>query len=368
MRILHVTESRSWSGGTVQLWNLCASLVKGGHEAGLFCPPEAELMKHVPGSGVRVWTRRMRQDYDVPAALALARAVREFKPDVVHAHHPRAHALCLIAGLFAPIPRLIVSRRVSFRFKPWNLFSHLKYRTNRIKAYTAVSADIGRGLVDQGVRADKVHVIRSGVDVDKFKPRPVDEKARASLGLPAGLPIVGNLNHFSWWKGQTVFLEAAKILLDAPGAPKAHFLLAGKDTDGPEAREKVRSLGLEKHVTLAGFRTDMPEVISLLSLTVLSSLAGEGFSGVLREAMSMGVPVVASDVGGNRELVEDGKTGLLIPAGDPAALAEAMRRMIVDGSFARACAAEAQKRVRENYSIQAMVESTIALYKKVIGN
>ena len=186
MRILHVTESRSWSGGTVQLWNLCKALQRDGHEVGLFCPPNAELLNHTGGSGVRLWTRGMRQDYDVGAAWTLARAIREFKPDIVHAHHPRAHALCLIAGLFAPIPRLVVSRRVSFRFKPWNVFSHLKYRTGRISAYTAVSADIGKGLVDQGVRADKVHVIRSGVDVEKFKPRPPDEAVHAQLGFPAG--------------------------------------------------------------------------------------------------------------------------------------------------------------------------------------
>ena len=332
MRVLHVTESRSWSGGTVQLWHLCRALVRDGHEAGLFCPPGAELLKHVPGSGVRLWVRAMRQDYDVPAAW--------------------------------PIPTLVVSRRVSFRFKPWNLFSHLKYRTGRIAAYTAVSADIGRGLIEQGVSAGKVHVIHSGVDVDRFAPRAPEESVRAQLGLPSGVPIVGNLNHFSWWKGQTVFLEAARRYVDS-GGPEARFLLVGKDTDGPEAREKVRTLGLEGRVTLAGFRTDMPEVISLLSLTVLSSLAGEGFSGVLREAMSMGVPVVATDVGGNKESVEDGATGLLAPPGDADALARAMGRMLSDGTLAKSCAAEAQRRVREKYSIDAMTSKTMALYRKL---
>jgi glycosyltransferase involved in cell wall biosynthesis len=362
MKILHVTESRSWSGGTVQLWNLCRALVQGGHETGLFCPPEAELLKHTPGSGVRVWTKPMREDYDLPCAWALARAVREFRPDIVHAHHPKAHALALIAGFFAPIPKLVVSRRVSFRFKPWNPFSHLKYRTGRIAAYAAVSSDIGRGLIEQGVASEKVHVIHSGVDVDKFSPRPPDEKVRSQLGLPSGIPVVGNLNHFSWWKGQTLFLEAAAKLMDV----KVHFLLVGKDTDGPDAREKVKTLGLDGRVTLAGFRTDMPEVISLLSLTVLSSLAGEGFSGVLREAMSMGIPVVATDVGGNKELVEDGVTGLLVPPGNAEALAESIKRMLKTPGLAKTCSSAAQKRVRENYSIEAMVENTLSLYRELV--
>ena len=93
MRVLHITESRSWSGGTVQLWNLCAALCRRGHAAALFCPPEAELLRHTPGSGVEVTVCPMRQDYDLPAAQKLAESIRSFRPDIVHAHHPRAHAL-----------------------------------------------------------------------------------------------------------------------------------------------------------------------------------------------------------------------------------------------------------------------------------
>src|SRR5689334_16210421 len=108
MKILHVTESRSWSGGTVQLWKLCVALKRIGHGVALFCPPGAELLKHAEGSGVDLTVCPMRQDYDITAARTLAAAIRRFQPDVVHAHHPRAHALTLAASFFTPIPRLIV--------------------------------------------------------------------------------------------------------------------------------------------------------------------------------------------------------------------------------------------------------------------
>jgi glycosyltransferase involved in cell wall biosynthesis len=100
--------------------------------------------------------------------------------------------------------------------------------------------------------------------------------------------------------------------------------------DGADATARVKTLGIQDHVTLAGFRTDMPEVLSLLSASVVSSLAGEGFSGVLRESMCMGVPVVATAVGGNAELVKDGQTGFLVPPGNAEALAEALRRLLTD--------------------------------------
>jgi len=340
--------------------------MKRGHNAALFCPPESELLRHVPGSGVQSTVCRLREDYDLVAAWKLAQAIRLFKADIVHAHHPRAHAIALLAGIFASIPRLVVSRRVSFRLKKWNIFSQWKYRSGNIRTFVAVSEDIRRILIQGGVPPEKVTVIHSGVDVRRFSPRPAAETIQRELRLPIGKPLVGNLTHFSWWKGQTFFLDAAKILLDA--GVFAHFLLVGKDTDGAEAQEKVRALGISDHVTLAGFRTDIPEVLSLLNVSVLSSLAGEGFSGVLREAMCMGVPVVATDVGGNSELVKDSKTGRLVPPRDAAALAEAIRHLLADRSKAQEMARAAKENVTTHYSIDTMVEKTIALYERMLAS
>jgi glycosyltransferase involved in cell wall biosynthesis len=364
VRVLHVTESRSWSGGTVQLWNLCRTLMARGQAASLFCPPEAELLRHAAGTPVDLTVCPLREDYDLVAARRLAETVRRFRPDVVHAHHPRAHAIALLAGLFVSIPRLVVSRRVSFKLKKWNPFSQLKYRSSRIRTYIAVSEDIRRVLIAGGVPAEKVVVIHSGVDTAKFTPRPPAEALRAALRIPAGAPVVGNLTHYSWWKGQAVFLEAARASV-AAGSP-AHFLLVGKDTDGEDARRRVADLGLGDRVTLAGFRTDMPEILSILAVSVVSSLAGEGFSGVLRESMCMGVPVVATDVGGNGELVRDGKTGLLVPPGDAAALSAAIRRQLSDRSASQSMAEAAQREVRENYSLESMVDKTLALYERLL--
>jgi glycosyltransferase involved in cell wall biosynthesis len=365
MRVLHVTESRSWSGGTVQLWNLCAGLVRRGHAAALFCPPESEILRHVPGVKVDVTLCPMREDYDLPAAWRLAKTIQRFKPQVVHAHHPRAHALALLASLFTKVPDLVVSRRVSFRLKKWNIFSQWKYRSKKIRTFIAVSEDIRRVLIDGGVAPEKLTVIHSGVDLHRFAPRPAADTLRRELRLPTDRPVVGNLTHYSWWKGQTVFLDAAKILLDA--GVSAHFFLAGKGTDGAEASDKVRALGIGDHVTLAGFRTDIPEVLSLLSVSVLSSLAGEGFSGVLREAMCMGVPVVATDVGGNSELVKNGKTGYLVPPGDAEALAMGIRKILADPAHSQEMARTARENVTSNYSLDRMVEKTIELYERVLA-
>ncbi|HND64736.1 MAG TPA: glycosyltransferase family 4 protein, partial [Elusimicrobiota bacterium] len=215
-----------------------------------------------------------------------------------------------------------------------------------------------------GVGPEKVQVIYSGVDVKKFAPRPPDETVRRSLGLPPGVPVVGNLTHYSWWKGQSFFLEAARKVLDA--GVRAHFLLVGKDTDGGDALNRVHALGIDDQVTLAGFRTDMPEILSTLSASVVSSLAGEGFSGVLRESMCLGIPVVATAVGGNGELVKNEKTGLIVPPADADALAAAIGRLLTEPELAQHMAREARTNVVENYSIDNMVAKTIKLYERLV--
>lgn len=342
------------------MFQLCLKLRKDGHEVTVACQPDNILLTRLQEENIPVFVVPMRQDYDLLAAFRIAQWLRRERAHIIHAHHPRAHALALIAGALVPAPALIVSRRVSFRLKKWNLFSQLKYRSSRITRFIAVSEDIRNVLVSGGVPPGKVTVIYSGVDTQRFSPKRPVETVRKELGLPSDRPIVGNLTHFSWWKGQTVFLEAAQKVIQA--GTKAHFLLVGKDTDGPELTEKIRSLGIGSHVTLAGFRTDIPDVLSLLSLNVLASLQGEGFSGVLREAMAMNVPVVATDVGGNRELVQTGVTGTLVPPNDPSTMAEAIRKTLDHSDHAKDCAAEARRRVLDRYSLQRTVEDTEALY------
>lgn len=349
----------------MQLWALCQALQKQGAAVALVCPPTAELLRHAEGSGVTLSLTTMRQDYDMAAVAHLRRFFRQWKPDIVHAHHPRAHALSLLALTGLKGPKLVVSRRVSFPLPRWNPFSQLKYRHPHIARFVAVSDDIRRVLEEGGVRPERIAVIRSGVDVERFSPRPPDTTLQQSLRIPLDLPLVGHLTHFSWWKGQAVFLQAVAQLVRR--GVRGHFLLAGKDTDGPEARALVQELGISSQVTLAGFRRDMPEVLSLLTLSVVASLQGEGFSGVIRESMAMGIGVVATDVGGNRELVEEGVTGCLVPPGNPEALAEGILRQLSHRERREAMARTAQARVREKYSIQAMVQQTLDLYKSLSG-
>lgn len=148
MRVLHVTESRSWSGGTVQLWNLCAGLVRRGHAAALFCPPESEILRHVPGTKVDVTLCPMRERLRSAGGLAFGENHSAVKPQVVHAHHPGLMRLLWWPAFLRGFPISSFPGGSLSALKKWNIFSQWKYRSKKIRTFIAVSEDIRRVLIE----------------------------------------------------------------------------------------------------------------------------------------------------------------------------------------------------------------------------
>lgn len=366
-KVLHVSESNEWTGGTAQLLALAEGLRARGWETCVACRPGSGLSKHASQRGLEIFPVALREDYDLLSAIRLARFVRERGIDVVHAHHNRAHAVCLLAqGLMALRGRqakLVVSRRVSFP-PGRNPFSRWKYRSALIDRIVAVADAVKDVLVKAGVPAERVTVIRSGVDLARFSPRRATDAEKRALGLPQGVPIVGKIANASPWKGQSVLLEAA-ALLAKKGRP-VHFMLAGRDTDGPWVKEQVDRLGLSERVTLLGFRTDVPDLLSCLDLSVNAAIQGEGLSGALRESLTMGVPAIASDIAGNRELLKEGG-GWLYPPGDAAALADRIEWALAHPTQAKAAVSAWREKAQAGFTLEQTITRTDALYRELLA-
>lgn len=367
-KVLHVSESNEWSGGAAQLLALAEGLRERKWDVRIGCRPGSGLAKHSADRKLPRFEVALREDYDVLSARKLAQYVAREKIDVVHAHHNRSHAVCLLAqALLALAGRpvvLVVSRRVSFP-PGRNPFSRWKYRSALIDRIVAVADGVKDVLVASGVPAAKVEVVRSGVDVERFKKRAPDAALRKELGLPADRPVIAKIANASPWKGQTVLIEAAGLLLSR--GRKAHFLLAGRDTQSAWIKDEVEKRGLSGAITLAGFRTDVPDLLSLVDVSVNAATQGEGLSGALRESLASGVPVVASDVAGNRELLKSGVGGWLYPPGDAAALADRLEWVLDHETEARASADEWRRRELSEFSVDAMIDKTSALYEKLLA-
>ncbi|MBI4425444.1 MAG: glycosyltransferase [Elusimicrobia bacterium] len=365
-RVLFLSESQGWSGGAKQLLRLAEGLRVLGWDVRIACPGDGELFRRARASGFEPVDLHPRQDYDVLSAVRVARLMEKERVDLLHAHHPRAHAVGLMAAyLCRRAVRFLVTRRVSFP-PGKNPFSRFKYASRRIDAFVAVAESIRQDLIAAGVEPERVHTVRSGVDLELFHPLPRDERFARELGLPADVPLIGKVANYSAWKGQDVALQAAARL--KRDGRRALFVFAGRDTDSPELRAKAEALGLgPSDVRFLGFVTEVPRLLSLLAVSVNSAREGEGISGALRESLAMGVPCVASDVGGNRELIEDGVTGRVFPGGSGDGLAAAIAALLGDPAGAAKLAEAGRLRVQERLGLERVVAQIDGLYRALLA-
>lgn len=218
-------------------------------------------------------------------------------------------------------------------------------------------------LISEGYDPKKITVIQNGIAVSRFVRRNGNGKLHQELGLPSGSPLVAVLSRLNQLKGVQHFLEAARLA--AERSPQVRFLILGDGTYRGELERYAALLGLGERVVFTGFRTDVPEVLSEVSVSVLPSFS-EGLSNVLLESMAAGVPVVATRVGGNPEVVQDGVTGFLVPPGNPEALAHAIRQVLENPELASRFGCAGKQRVMEQFSLQRMVEKTQRLYVNLL--
>lgn len=366
MKILHVTESFGWSGGAAQALYLARELRALGHESLFACPAEGDLGRKAAADGFEVLNFRPRRDYDIKSALALARILEARRPEVMQAHHPKAHAMGLLAKFFSSHkPVFVFTRRVSHPIVA-GFFARLKYTSSLIDGAIAVAESVRRQLVAYGLAPERVRTVYSGTDPARFSPRPPDEGILKELALPAGLPVVMLVGNFSEHKGQHVLLAAAKELR-AKGLDFA-LVFAGRNTDSEELKALCEAAGVPAdRRRLLGLRDDVEKLLTAASVSVNAAIKGEALSGSIRESLAMGVPAVAGDISGNSEIVRDGVNGLLFPPGDSVALAGRLEKVLKDPSLRAKFSENSVSLVRENFTTAIMGRRTLDYYLELLA-
>ena len=221
-------------------------------------------------------------------------------------------------------------------------------------------------LVKKGLAPDKVHVIYNGVDPSRFEGEPVTPGVtRSEFGIPPHHSVVGLLARLEPQKDPRTFLRAAAILVKK--LPTVSCLVIGGGSLQAELEREAQALGLGDRVTFTGPRRDVARLLAACDISVLSSVK-EGMSNTIMESMAAGKPMVATRVGGNAELIAEGETGFLVPPRDPAALADAVQRILEDPALAKAMGHQARVRIAQRFSVEAMVKSTERLYGEALAS
>lgn len=364
MKILHINTERTWRGGEQQTLYLLRSLIERRISCHLICQPGSPMEKKALEAGVEVFPIAMRGEADLPASLRIRKLISRHGYDIVHSHTSHAHSLAFFASLGRRTCRL-VTRRVDFsifrnRFLPVN---GIKYRF-MADYYIAISHKIKKVMVNDGIAADRIFVVHSGIDLQRFA-RVSGDHLVDEFSLKPDERVVINVAHLAGHKGQKYLVGAIPHVLAA--LPNVRFFIIGQGQLMPELQALSASLAINQALTFTGFRNDVGAFYNIADLFVMSSVQ-EGLGTAILDALALGKPVVAANSGGIPEIIKDGETGRLVEAADSQALAQGIVEMLTQADQAEAMAQRGQAVVKAKFSIDAMAENNLAVYNRLLSS
>jgi glycosyltransferase involved in cell wall biosynthesis len=365
-RILFLVTGLAYGGAETQVVYLATRFKSRGWEVGVvsLIPPKAYI-EDLEKADVLVFSLDIRRKLPDPRPiLRLVQIIRKWQPDVVHSHMVHANLLARIVRPLAPFPLLVCT---AHNIDEGGRLREVLYRLTDpfCDLTTQVSqAGLERYVHVGAVPRHKICYIPNGVDTERFKPNLEDRlKVRKELGMEGFVWLA--VGRFDPQKDYPNMLQAFVRVVHKH--LNTMLLIAG---DGPLRKtmeNMTRELGVEKHVKFLGIRRDIPQLMNAADAYVMSS-EWEGMPMVLLEASACGLPIVATNVGGNAEIVLDGQTGFLVPPKSPEALSQAMLRMMdLPEEVREKMGKQARKHIESNFSLDRIVDCWEALYYELLN-
>jgi glycosyltransferase involved in cell wall biosynthesis len=312
-------------------------------------------------AGVSLTILGKRFKFDPVALHRLRRLLKQRPPDILHTWLFAANAYGRLAAGRSPRFPVVVSERCVDTWKAgWQLRVD-RYLAGRTARLVANSQSVATYYREQGFPEERMTVIPNGIDLPE-RANASRAALRESLGIPGDARVVAYVGRLAPQKRIRDLIWAFELI--RVQREDCHFLIIG---DGPERerlQEFARSLRLESSLRFLGHRVDAATLLGACDLFWLAS-DFEGQSNSIMEAMSAGLPVVASDIPPNRELVSHGATGFLVPVGDRVALAQFAEKLLVDTELAKTLGTAGRERIGRDFSVATMVESYISLYRQL---
>lgn len=370
LKILHIIGGGELGGAEKHILNLAGAVDRQAVELTVCCLFSAPFAEVAAKAGISALAVPMRSKVDFAVIGKLSALIENGKFDIVHTHGVRANLLGRLAARRAGKKQVITTVH-SLLEKDYQGMA-LRYANNLVERATrsltghfiAVSEGLKDRLVAGGIPAKNITVIYNGILLDELGPADAAGGALKEKYAGGEAPLVGIVARLHAVKGHCYFIEAAReILLQRPAT---RFLIVGDGPYRPVLEKLAGSMGVSDKVIFTGFVEDVYSLMAELDLLVISSL-WEGFGLTAIEAMVLGVPVVATEVGGLPEVVRHGETGLLAPPADAAALAKNIVWMLDHPRDAREMAAKGGDIVRSKFTAGEMARRTVNLYRKVLA-
>jgi len=367
LEIFQILEKNEFSTGSVhQMFQAAYGLQDRGHRVTIVSREGVELRRRAGDHDLSFEAIPLRNELDLSSIRALAALIRNKRPDVIHVHKGLSQSLALAAAWLHPVRCFVVNRGVSFPLDVWNRH---KYRTRRVDRIVTVCHQIKDVIVDTGkVPAAKVDVIYAGTDLSIFNPEilsTTEFRDEQSIGRDRFLIAQVGVRDWKGWRELIdSFGEVAAV------RPEAHLALIGCTSEELKTEVKAYALsrGVAEKVSAIGVRNDIASVLNAADLVVDASWAGTGITGTIREAMALGKPVIATDCGGNVELISSPELGWLVGPKQREALTGTILEVMDDPDRRARVALEGMRHVRRGFSKDERIKRLEGLYYRIIGS
>jgi glycosyltransferase involved in cell wall biosynthesis len=326
-----------------------------------------EEVKKIPGMEYICLNRKGK--YNFFTLFTILRLLRQKRVDIVQPFLTPATFFTLLPAVIKRTPVKIITERGNLRRNPgrgYNLYLRLEDCLTRFADVVIPNSQSGKDyLITRGIKPEKIRVIYNGINTRRLTPAPAAiARIKDTLGLADDGPVVGISASLFSLKDHATFLRAAQIISGT--MPQVKYIVLGDGPLRPDLEQMARELGIASRVLFVGNQSEVGPYLYAFDISCLCSKEPEGCSNSILEAMALGKPVVATEVGGNIELVEDSQTGRLVPIQNPQALADAILSLLGNPEQAREMGQRGKEKIAREFSLERMVRDYETIYKEMV--
>jgi len=367
--LLHICSSLAWGGAEISAVKLALALKERGHNLLFAAHPNGRIIKELMRHDIEVIQMRLLRNFDPIAVFKLIRVLKKKKIDIIHVHMSRdlVHVFWALKFI-AHKPPVILQKQVSSKILKKDYF-HKKIYSVVSKIFVLSNFLRENVLQTCPVTDDKVVVIPGGIDLSKYEiGEKVRERLRMELNIPDSSIVIGTIARIDRGKGLIELVQAFSKLIE--NNKDIRLVIVGAPTVGEEKffeelKDRVSKLKVQELVLFTGFRSDIPEILTVFDIFVLASY-GEAFGYVLLEASAARLPIIATDSGGVRDIVEDGETGILVQPYDVESLYRAMDTLMKDAPLRKKLGLLGRQRIEDKFIEENILEKIEQEYQSLL--